>query len=77
MLASHAAVAAACLTVGWLAGAAWEKAARGWRDYRTHKAQLPALLALARTLTARAVGFGVLAATVAALALYALAQRGS
>ncbi|MGH3713253.1 MAG: hypothetical protein ACRDT4_07290 [Micromonosporaceae bacterium] len=76
MLSTHAALAATCLIVGWIAGGAWARATRGWRDYRTHKAQLPGLLQLARLLSAKAVGWVALAAGATGYALYLLATQG-
>ncbi len=69
----YAMVAFAALGLGWASGRLYERAARGWSDYRTAKAQLPLLLAAARALTLRAAGLVLLTALVAMSALYLLA----
>lgn len=73
---THAAVAVVCLTVGWLAGSGWTRVTRGWHDYRTHKAQLPGLLKLARLLSVEAVGWVSLAVVITWYALHVLATEG-
>ncbi|MGH3735758.1 MAG: hypothetical protein ACRDT6_09075 [Micromonosporaceae bacterium] len=65
------------LALGWVAGSRFQKARRGWRDYRVHKTQLPMLRNLALVLTRDAVGFVVLAVVVGVLALYLLATESS
>lgn len=65
------------LVLGWVAGSRLTKAARGWRDYRVHKAQLPVLRTLALLLTRNAVGFVVLAVVVGVLVVYAIAAAGT
>ncbi|MGH8877913.1 MAG: hypothetical protein ACRD0P_11305 [Stackebrandtia sp.] len=63
------------LTAGWIAGRRYERAARGWADYRAHKAALPLLKTAAITLTRRAALTVAIGAVLAALAIYALATR--
>jgi hypothetical protein len=62
------------LSLGWVAGRRFQKAARGWGDYRARKAELPGLRNLA-LLTRDAVLFVVLTVLAAALALYVLATE--
>ncbi|MGH3659268.1 MAG: hypothetical protein ACRDUA_21680 [Micromonosporaceae bacterium] len=68
-----AAVALVPLVIGWTAGRRFERATRGWTDYRARKAELPIVLAAARSLTARAAGVVLIAAAIATFALYMLA----
>ena len=60
------------LVLGWIAGQRYERAARGWRDYRARRAELPVLRAAARLLTAKAGGAVAIAVVVAGFAVYAL-----
>lgn len=64
------------LVLGWVAGRRFQKASRGWSDYRARKAELPGLRAIAILLTRNAFLFVVLAVVVAALALYSLSSEG-
>lgn len=73
-MAGYAILLLTGLMLGWVAGSRFTKAARGWRDYRVHKAHLPVLRTLALALTRNAVLFVVLAVVAGALALYALAE---
>ncbi|MGH3740217.1 MAG: hypothetical protein ACRDT1_02655 [Micromonosporaceae bacterium] len=61
--------------LGWVAGRRFERAARGWRDYRKLKADLPVLRALARALSLRAAGAVALAIAVTGLALHTLTSE--
>jgi len=65
------------LLVGWGAGRRFERAARGWADYRARKAEVPILFAAARALSVRAVGFVFVAAVIAVCAVYLLATEGA
>jgi hypothetical protein len=64
------------LALGVLVGSAYAKASRAWSDYRTRKAELPVLRALAWLLTRKAAGFVLLAAVVAGYAVYLTATSG-
>lgn len=76
-MAGHTIALLTGLLLGWVAGSRFTKAARGWRDHRVHKAQVPVLRSVALLLTRNAVGFVVLAIMVGVLALYSLVSEGS
>lgn len=69
-------VALVPLVLGWVAGRRFERTVRGWSDYRRLKAELPVLFGAARALTGRAAGVVLVAAVIAAFALYVLATEG-
>ncbi len=76
MLSAVAVVAFSTLVTGFIAGRRYERAARGWSDYRARKAEVPILRAAARLLSVKATGAVLLAAGVAAISLYVLATEG-
>ncbi len=68
-LSALSTIALLMLGLGWIAGRRYERAARGWSDYRAAKAQVPVLLTAARTLTRQAAFAVLLAAAVALIAV--------
>ncbi len=63
------------LALGFTAGRRYQQAARGWADYRAAKAQVPVLLAAARSLTRNAALTVLLAALLAAFALHLVGNQ--
>lgn len=75
VMAGHAILLLIGLILGWVAGSRFTKAARGWRDYRAHKALLPGLRTLALVLSRNAMLVVALAIVVGAFALYVLGNE--
>lgn len=63
----------AALALGFLTGRAWQRGSRAWADLKTAKLQVTTFRAAARVLSAKAAGWALVAGTVVALSLYALA----
>lgn len=76
MLSAVAVVAVSTLVAGFVTGRRYERAARGWSDYRARKAEVPILRAAARLLSVKAAGAVLLAAGVAVFSLYVMATEG-
>lgn len=70
VMTTHALTLIVGIVIGCLAGSSYAKAARGWFDYRSTKAQVPILLAAAWKLTRQAAFVVLLATVLVALGAY-------